>query len=187
MKTKQTIKLKESQLRNIISESIKRILNESQPENNINITREEWYPDGWEKITRKDGKVIYRDEDGYEYAKDEQGYFEPLLNFSKEQDTSSDDTGIDPETALNSKKVFYAKKQQSNGYFPIYKYVWDDNRKEWEEFDEKESNGKRFWRSYGFPKANGVSNYEWLKYKFEHNPYKLGFDEMFDNRHFNLQ
>lgn len=41
------------------------------------LTRER-LPKGWEKIETDDDEVIYRDDDGNEYTKDEYGHFVPL-------------------------------------------------------------------------------------------------------------
>lgn len=92
---------------------------------------------------------------------------------------------IDAKTALDSHKTFYAQKWQSNGFYPIDKYVWNEAEKAYEHFTEKiNAQGKRFWLSRGCPNGGDISNYDWLKYIFEHNAYALSFDKITDEHHY---
>ena len=58
-------------------------------------------------------------------------------------ETISPRKGITPEEAVDSHGTFYAKRWQSNGYYPIEKYVWDENEQNYEQFVRKTSKGKR--------------------------------------------
>ena len=92
---------------------------------------------------------------------------------------------IDVKTALDSHKTFYAQKWQSNGFYPIKKFVWDEKQKAYEEFDGKiNKQGKNFWQSCGCPNGGDISNYDWLKYRFENNAYALSFDKITDEHHY---
>ena len=84
---------------------------------------------------------------------------------------------------LDAKKTFYVKKWQSNGYYPIEKYVWNDDEQTWEEFVQK-GNG---WLSYGLvhSPSEKVTDREWLEYPFLHMSYILSFNEMIDNYNYN--
>ena len=88
---------------------------------------------------------------------------------------------ITTEQALNGKKDFYCKSFQSNGYYPIDKYVYHADTDEFEQFVQKTSG----WKSWGISKATGISNKEWLRYIFEHNSNILTWDEMTDNYNYN--
>ena len=97
---------------------------------------------------------------------------------------------LTPKQALDSKKTFYAKKSQQNGYYPIYKYEYNMEKGLWELFTEKESG----WKSYGFAQekpivVNGetITNYSWHLYILEHDSYLLSDEPMKDNKNFNLQ
>lgn len=90
---------------------------------------------------------------------------------------------ISIDAALNGKKTFYGKFWQQNNYYPIYKFVYHADTDEFEKFNQKESG----WHSWGISKAQSVSNKEWLRYTFEHSSWKLSFDEMRDNLHYNLE
>lgn len=81
------------------------------------------------------------------------------------------------EQALNGKKDFYVKTSQSNGYYPIDKYVYHSDTDEFEQFVQKESG----WKSWGIPKAADISNKDWLRYIFEHNGKILTREEMTNN------
>ena len=85
------------------------------------------------------------------------------------------------EQALNGKRDFYSKSFQNNEYYPIDKYVYHADTDEFEQFVQKTSG----WKSWGIPKAAGISNKDWLKYIFEHNGKKLTWDEMTDNKNYN--
>ena len=52
--------------------------------------------------------------------------------------------GVTCENAINAKSTFYAKKGQSNGYYPIEKLTYDKECGNWQRYDEKvDENGKR--------------------------------------------
>ena len=85
------------------------------------------------------------------------------------------------EQALNGKRDFYSKSFQNNGYYPIDKYVYHADTDEFEQFVQKTSG----WKSWGIPKAAGISNKDWLKYIFEHNGKKLTWDKMTDKKNYN--
>ena len=87
------------------------------------------------------------------------------------------------KSILDAKKTFYAKKWQSNGYYPIEKYVWNDDEQTWEYFCQK-GNG---WHSRGLvhSPSEKVTDREWLEYPFLHVSYILSFNEMIDNYNFN--
>lgn len=101
---------------------------------------------------------------------------------------------LTPQQALDSKGIFYAKKWQQNGYYPIYKFVYDKEKELWEQFAAKdESNPK--WRSWGYGReepltlSDGqvVTNYSWWLYSFEAGHYILSDEEMRDTKNFNLK
>ena len=84
---------------------------------------------------------------------------------------------------LNAKKTFYAKKWQSNGYYPIEKYEWVEKENTWEHFVKK-SNA---WHSRGLvhsPSEN-ITDREWIEYPFLHMSFILSFNEMIDDHNFN--
>lgn len=95
---------------------------------------------------------------------------------------------ISAEKALNGKATFYAKKWQQNNYYPIEKFVWNEEQNGWEEFVQKGGS----WHSWGvvFPNkvtyGDGVTNYSWWLYIFQNNSYILSDEEMTDNKHYNL-
>ena len=78
---KQRIKLKESELKRMISESVRKVLNENAydyyADAEDRYMMRERLPKGWEKHETEDG-IIYTDPDYNEYVKDEYGNFEPL-------------------------------------------------------------------------------------------------------------
>ena len=82
---------------------------------------------------------------------------------------------------LSLKKVFYRKVWQQNGYYPIEKFVWNEEEKAWEKFIQKTSG----WKSMGCYDTDTVSNYDWWFYIFQHNPCILSYRKMNDNYHFN--
>lgn len=94
--------------------------------------------------------------------------------------------GITPEEAVDSHGTFYAKRWQSNGYYPIEKYVWDENEQNYEQFVRKTSKGKPYWRSWCFRCAgeNSVEKRERLLYIFKNNPYILSFKPMKDTSNY---
>ena len=93
--------------------------------------------------------------------------------------------------ALESKRTFYAKKWQQNGYYPIEKFVYHEECDCYEQFVQKVSG----WYSWGiaykvpFKCINGdmITNKSWWRYIFEHNSFKLSFEEMKDNNNYNLK
>lgn len=96
--------------------------------------------------------------------------------------------GIKPQEALDGRKTFYAKKWQQNGFYPIDKFVWNEEKQAWENFVQKESG----WRSYGCSFAKPfqcgdklITNFTWWLYIFEHGSYIISYNEMTDNKHFN--
>jgi hypothetical protein len=92
--------------------------------------------------------------------------------------------------ALNSKKTFYVKEWQQNGYYPIEMFVYHEDCDCYEQFVQKDSG----WHSWGiaykkpFICYNGemVTNKSWWLYIFEHKPFKFSFEEMKDNKNYNL-
>ena len=82
---------------------------------------------------------------------------------------------------LSLKKNFYRKVWQQNGYYPIEKFVWNEEEKAWEQFVKKTSG----WKSRGCNKTDTVSNYDWWFYIFQHNHCILSYREMNYNHHFN--
>lgn len=97
---------------------------------------------------------------------------------------------ISAAQALDSKRTFYAKRFQQNGYYPIQKFVYDKASGCYEQFVQK---GKG-WHSWGiaykepFTCNDGkvITNKSWWLYIFEHNSFKLSFEEMKDNNNYNL-
>lgn len=85
---------------------------------------------------------------------------------------------IDVTTALSSHCTFYAKKWQSNGYYPIDKFVWNNEKNMYEQFVKKSDK----WVSHGF---RGDNHY-W-QYVFEHNAFILSFEEMTQTRKYNCK
>lgn len=90
---------------------------------------------------------------------------------------------ISVDEALSGKKTFYAKKWQQNGYYPINKFVYHSDKDAFEQFVQK-SGG---WYSWGINDTDTISNKDWWKYIFEHNGYKLSFEEMKDNKNYNYE
>ena len=97
---------------------------------------------------------------------------------------------ITAEQALNSKRDFYTKRFQGNGYYPINKFVYHAESDCYEQFVKK-SNG---WYSWGIAykkpftcfDGNVVDNRSWWQYIFENNSFILSFDEMIDDKNYNL-
>ena len=81
---KNIIRITESQLHDIIADSVKNIISEnahdhwSQSEDEY-LTRER-LPKGWEKRQTLNGETVYYDQDFNEYTKDEYGNFVPIDN-----------------------------------------------------------------------------------------------------------
>lgn len=102
------VRLNESQLKKVIANGVKRVINEmfvvpmnqrgdieypSDEEHRPN----EWFephnnrvPQGWEMMNREDDEPLYRDEDYNEYVKDEYGRFRPVVESRKRLKESSD-------------------------------------------------------------------------------------------------
>lgn len=96
--------------------------------------------------------------------------------------------GIDPKTALNGKKTFYVKHSQNNGYYPIDKFVWNEEKNAWEQFIEKNSGWHSYGCAYAEPLTIGnktITNFSWWLYIFEHNGCIISYNEMQDNRNYN--
>ena len=87
------------------------------------------------------------------------------------------------KSILDAKKTFYAKKWQSNGYYPIEKYVWVEKENTWENFVKKIDG----WHSRGLvhSPSEDVTDREWLEYPFLHMSFILSFNEMIDDHNFN--
>ena len=90
------------------------------------------------------------------------------------------------DQAFKSRKTFYVKFWQGNGYYPVDKFEWNEARQEWERFDEKvDSNGVRFWYSSGFPRGGDtVPNEEFIRYTLEHMAVVISDIDMTNNRVF---
>lgn len=85
---------------------------------------------------------------------------------------------IDASSALNSQRTFYMKQWQSNGYYPIDKFVWDSERGMYEQQTRKGNS----WKSRGYYETN-----QYWQYIFEHMECILSFDEMENNKKYNLE
>lgn len=85
---------------------------------------------------------------------------------------------IDVQTALSSHGTFYAKQWQSNGYYPIDKFVWNNEKNMYEQFVKKSDK----WVSRG---CRGDNHY-W-QYVFEHTAFILSFEEMTQTRKYNCK
>ena len=102
--------------------------------------------------------------------------------------------GITPKEALGSKRDFYVMTSQGNGYYPIDKFVYHPESDSYEQFVQKTSG----WHSWGIAyekptkytdsngKENTVTNRSWWLYIFEHKACIISFDEMSDNKSYNL-
>ena len=103
--------------------------------------------------------------------------------------------GITAVEALNSKRDFYAKHFQNNGYYPIEKFVYHPESDSYEQFVQKTSGwhswGIAYEKSYTYTDGNGkentITNISWWQYIFEHNSFILSFEEMRDNDNYNLK
>lgn len=95
--------------------------------------------------------------------------------------------GITPLEAANSRSTFYVKRLQSNGYYPIDKYVWNETEQDYEHFVQKTSQGKYYWRSWGFQSSCVETVEDKIKsmlYFLERNPMIISFNPMKDTRHY---
>lgn len=91
--------------------------------------------------------------------------------------------------ALNSKRDFYVKDWQQNGFYPINKFVYHPENGCYEQFVQKTSGWKSWGISYEKPttiNGNVINNHSWWQYIFEHNACLLSFEEMKDNKNYNL-
>lgn len=103
--------------------------------------------------------------------------------------------GITAEQALYSKKDFYAKKWQQNGFYPIDKFVYHAENDCYEQFVQKTSGWKSYGIAYEKPticavdggKEIEITNRSWWQYIFEHSSYILSFSEMSDNYSYDLK
>lgn len=98
-------------------------------------------------------------------------------------ETVSPRKGITPLEAANSRGTFYVKRFQSNGYYPIDKYVWNESEQDYEHFVQKISQGKPYWRSWGFQCAYEKAVEDKIKfmlYFLENNPMIISFKPMKD-------
>jgi hypothetical protein len=97
---------------------------------------------------------------------------------------------ISAKEVIDSNKTFYAKKWQQNGYYLIEKFVYHEENDCYELFVQKTSG----WYSWGiayekpFTCNDGkvITNKSWWLYIFEHNSFKFSFEEMKDNKNYNL-
>ena len=102
--------------------------------------------------------------------------------------------GITAEQALYSKRDFYVKSWQNNGFYPIDKFVYHADKDCYEQFVEKESGWKSWGISYEKPcicmvgggKEIVITNRSWWQYIFEHGCHILSFEKMSDNHNYNL-
>lgn len=83
--------------------------------------------------------------------------------------------GITIDSALASRGTFYEKRWQGNGFYPIYKYVWDEELQQYVLFNQKSDK----WVNWG-----GHTEKE-LRFEFQYNLGILSFEEMKDNNNFN--
>lgn len=97
---------------------------------------------------------------------------------------------ISAKEAIDSNKTFYVKEWQQNGYYPIEKFVYHKENDCYEQFVQKTSG----WYSWGiayekpFTCNDGkvITNKTWWLYIFEHKSFKFSFEEMKDNKNYNL-
>lgn len=101
---------------------------------------------------------------------------------------------ITAQQALSSKRDFYSKKFQGNGYYPINKFVYHADKDCYEQLVKK-NNG---WYSWGIAyekpfnyKCKGeektITNKSWWEYIFDHNSFILSFDEMTNNNVYDVE
>lgn len=90
---------------------------------------------------------------------------------------------------LSLKKSFYRKIWQQNGYYPIEKFVWNEEEKAWERFVQKtsgwHSRGMAFKDPFTCPDGEIITNNSWWFSIFLKNLCILSYREMNDNHHFN--
>ena len=93
---------------------------------------------------------------------------------------------LDPKVVLNGRKTFYTKRSQNNGFYPINKFVWNDELGAWEQFVKKTSG----WHSWGcaykdpITTSDGkvIDNISWWEYIFTHNSFIISYNEMKDEK-----
>jgi len=89
---------------------------------------------------------------------------------------------------LSLKKSFYRKIWQQNGYYPIEKFVWNEEEKAWERFVQKtsgwHSRGISFKDPFTCPDGEIITNNSWWFSVFLNNPCILSYREMNDNHNF---
>ena len=98
---------------------------------------------------------------------------------------------ITAQQALSSKRDFYTKRFQQNGYYPINKFKYNAEKDCYEQLVKK-NNG---WHSWGiayekpFTCSDGhvITNKSWWQYIFENNSFILSFDEMTDNNVYDVE
>lgn len=117
--TKKTIRITESGLQKLISESVKKAISETaipiNQRGDIEYQSDEehpagkWFephnnrvPQGWEMMNREDDKPLYRDEDYNEYVRDEYGHFRPVEVEDEYDMRSYDDVGFDDSDAFDN-------------------------------------------------------------------------------------
>lgn len=100
---------------------------------------------------------------------------------------------ITPQQAFNGTNTFYAKKWQQNGFYPIDKFVWNEEKKSFEQFVQKESGWYSLGCAFATPMVTNmetkevITNRNWWVYIFTHAKYILSDEEMKDNNNFNLE
>ena len=71
---------------------------------------------------------------------------------------------------LDSKKTFYTKRIQSNGFYPIDKYEWDET--------------EGAYRCWAYKKKNwGCNTNQNLYFVLKNNPYLITAEELFNEHH----
>lgn len=83
--------------------------------------------------------------------------------------------GLSIDELLASKRTFYTKRWQSNGYYPIDKFVWNE---EYETYDRVPFKRKNPYH-YG--------DLDQIKYVLEHNPFLISVEEFMDNRSYDSE
>ena len=98
---------------------------------------------------------------------------------------------ITAQEALNSKRDFYAKRFQQNGYYPINKFVYRADKDCFEQFVKKNDGWYSWGIAYEEPYACSdgyfITNKNWWEYIFDHNSFILSFDEMTNNSIYDVE
>lgn len=84
------------------------------------------------------------------------------------EDMDTDNLTIDE--LLASKRTFYTKRLQENGYYPIDKFVWDEENGTYDRVPFKHRN----------PYPYG--NLDEIKYILENNPFLISVEEFMNNK-----